>query len=133
MSNYLHKTLVVALLLAFVPTTLILADDETQFLRVVEDDQDHPLALQVAITKYAPRTGGAGIRIDLVSAIHIGDSEYYKELNDRFRIYDALLYELVAPKGAVISRPDTERDGVISNTQIMMKNILDPLDHNQVL
>ena len=125
MSIYRHKILIVALFLAFVPTTLLLADDETQFVRVVEDDRDQPLALQVAITKYAPRTGGAGIRIDLISAIHIGDSEYYKELNDRFQIYDALLYELVAPKGAVISRPGTERDGVISNTQIMMKNILD--------
>ncbi len=118
------RTLVVTLLLAFAPAIPGYADDETTFVRVAEDDHDQPLALQLAIASYASRSGG-GIRVDLVSAIHIGDSGYYEELNDRFRSYDALLYELIAPKDMVISRQDSERSGVVSNTQIMMKNMLE--------
>jgi hypothetical protein len=101
----------------------VCAESETTFVRVAEDDQNQPLALQVAIASYAPRTGDA--RVDLISAIHIGDREYYEELNNRFHSYDALLYELVAPSDAVVSRPDTERSSVISNMQIMMKNMLE--------
>ncbi len=119
------RTLVVALFLLFVPATLVQADDATTFVRVAEDNQDRPLALQLAIARYVPRTGATGTRVDLISAIHIGDSGYYAELNDRFRSYDALLYELIAPKDVVISRQDSERSGVISNTQIMMKNMLE--------
>ena len=119
------RALVVTLLLAIAPAATIYADDATTFVRVAEDDQDQPLALQVAIASYVPRSGATGTRVDLVSAIHIGDSGYYEELNDRFRSYDALLYELIAPKDVVISRQDSERSGVISNTQIMMKNMLE--------
>ena len=117
------KTLAVTLFLVFVLATPIYADDATTFVRVTEDDRNQPLALQVAIASYSPRTGG-DIRVDLISAFHIGDSDYYAALNDRFRNYDALLYELIAPKDVVISRQDSERSGVISNTQIMMKNML---------
>ncbi len=117
------KTLVVTLFLVFVLATPVYADDATTFVRVTEDDQDQPLALQVAIASYSPRTG-RDIRVDLISAIHIGDSDYYAALNNLFRNYDALLYELIAPKDVVISRQDSERSGVISNTQIMMKNML---------
>lgn len=119
------RALVVTLLLAIAPAATIYADDATTFVRVAEDDQDQPLALQVAIASYVPRSGATGTRVDLISAIHIGDSGYYEELNDRFRSYDALLYELIAPKDVVISRQDSERSGVISNTQIMMKNMLE--------
>ena len=39
-----------------------------------------------------------------MGAIHVGDPSYYRELNRRFRGYDALLYELVAPEGTVVER-----------------------------
>lgn len=123
MNRIYCRALVVTLLLAFVSATPAQADDATTFVRVTEDNQDQPLALQLAIASYSPRTG-RDIRVDLISAIHIGDREYYAALNDRFRNYDALLYELIAPKDAVISRQESERSGVISNTQIMMKNML---------
>lgn len=97
----------------------------TEFARVTEDEQRQPLALQLAIATYVPRDGDSGIQIDLVSAIHIGDPEYYQDLNKRFRNYDAMLYELVAPKDTVVSDDDSESRGVISSTQIGMKNMLD--------
>jgi hypothetical protein len=42
--------------------------------------------------------------VDLVGAVHIGDQDYYDELNRRFRKYDAVLYELVAPEGTEVPR-----------------------------
>ena len=118
-----YKALVATLLMVFAPAISVCAEGETTFVRVAEDDQNQPLALQIAIASYAPKSGGS--RVDLISAIHIGDREYYEELNNRFHSYDALLYELVAPRDAVVSRPDSERRGVISSTQIMMKNMLE--------
>ena len=122
----MHKggALAITLILALATTMPVHAGEETKFIRVAEDDQDRPLTLQVAIASYAPSTGG-DIRVDLISAIHIGDREYYAGLNDRFSDYDALLYELIAPKDVVVSERDSERSGIISNTQIMMKNMLD--------
>jgi len=115
------RVLLIALL-AFSATTN--ADDTTEFVRVTEDDQGRPLALQLAIASYVPENSASGVRVDLVSAIHIGDQDYYEELNDRFKAYDALLYELIAPKGATVADRDSEHKGVISSTQITMKNML---------
>jgi hypothetical protein len=67
----------------------------TSFARIAEDAQGRPAALQLAIVTYAPRDGAADFTIDLVSAIHVGDAAYYQGLNERFRAYDALLYEMV--------------------------------------
>lgn len=98
--------------------------DGTTFVRVSEDEQQQPVALQLAIASYVPRDGDGSVQIDLVSAIHIGDAEYYHELNDRFTDYDAILYELIAAEGAVVTGSDSENRGVISSTQIGMKNML---------
>ena len=97
---------------------------ETEFIRVSVDDQDQPLALQLAIVSYVPRNGDSKVRVDLVGAIHIGDTEYYEDLNERFKDYDAMLYELIAPKDTVINDRDPESHSVISSTQIAMKNML---------
>ena len=36
-----------------------------------------------------------GLSIDLVAAIHLGNKEYYDELNETFKSYDALFYEMI--------------------------------------
>jgi len=101
------------------------ADDAgTLFARVATDDQDRPTALQLAIVTYVPERGNARYSVDLVSAIHIAEQEYYASLNDRFEDYDTLLYELVAPQGTVVT-PETERKGFISNAQMTMTRLLD--------
>jgi hypothetical protein len=69
----------------------------TKFLRVVRDDSGKPLAMQTAITRYRPDQGE--LVIDLIGAVHIGEGKYYRQLNDQFELYDAVLYELVAPQG----------------------------------
>lgn len=71
--------------------------DPTQFLRVTKDETGKPLAMQTAITRYRPKQGD--LVVDLVGAVHIGEAEYYKTLNEQFEHYDVVLYELVAPQG----------------------------------
>lgn len=113
-------------LLALLAATAVLANPaETQFVRVAEDEDNRPQALQLAIATYVPEDRRRRFSVDLVSAIHIGDSSYYSELNERFEDYDALLYELVAPKGTVVE-PDSDRPkGFVSSTQLMLTRMLD--------
>jgi hypothetical protein len=108
------------------PNGAALADaaNSTLFVRVAEDRFGQPRALQVAIASYGRRSGEHGLRVDLIGAIHIGDKSYYADLNERFSRYDALLYELIAPKGAVVARDDAGPKGVLSTTQVAMKNML---------
>jgi hypothetical protein len=98
---------------------------ETRFAQVDTDDDDRPRALQLAVASYISADDPDSINVDLVSAIHIGDQSYYAELNERFREYDALLYELVAPKGADVSEQVARRKGLLSSTQVAMTKILD--------
>jgi len=74
------------------------------WVRILRDKRGKPLALEVAIVRYVSTKRQAGEYVDLVGAIHIGDLGYYQKLNERFRQYDALLYELVAPEGTVVER-----------------------------
>lgn len=97
------------------------AESVTQFTRVDEDPEGIPRALQLGIVTYV----GRGVSVDLVSAIHIGDPSYYAELNDRFRDYDALLYELVAPAGIDINEQVAKRKGLLSKTQVTLTKLLD--------
>jgi hypothetical protein len=48
------------------------------------------------------------VQVDLVGVIHVGDKEYYEELNEIFKKYDVVLYELVAEPD---TRPSRERTG----------------------
>ncbi len=87
---------------------------ETEFLRMrvsetKGEERPGPLALETALVSYevAASAGGAaaaGVSIDLIGAVHIGEASYYHELNRLFDRYDVLLYELVAPEGTVIPR-----------------------------
>lgn len=64
----------------------------TVFIRYLRGDEDD--ALQTAIVSYeSPQK----VRVDLVGAVHIADKAYFDSLNQRFKAYDAVLYELVGP------------------------------------
>ena len=112
----------------------------TKWVRLKHDEKENLLALEVAIVRYVPqkvarkmgKNGNyrkAPVYVDLVSAIHVGDRKYYERLNKRFRNYDAVLYELVAPKGRVVERgrgtPNTHPLGALQNG---MKSMLE-LEH----
>lgn len=126
------------ILLALAPVGAVFGESSTTFARVATDEHDTPRALQLAIATYVPKNHNRMLSVDLVSAIHIGDSSYYADLNTRFRSYDALLYELVAPENAIVTSRLAERKGFISNAQLGMTKLLglsfqlDEINYDQV-
>jgi hypothetical protein len=66
----------------------------SDFIRFVEQGEfsGH---LDAAVVSYR---NPKGVRVDLISAIHVADPSYYEMLQQLFEIYDAVLYELVAPE-----------------------------------
>lgn len=106
-----------------------------EWVRLRRDEKGRPLALEVAIVRYVqPKHAKVSPRkapeyVDLVGAIHVGDLGYYRELNRRFRSYDALLYELVAPKGTIVERGrGTSNTNPLGALQNGMKSMLE-LEH----
>jgi hypothetical protein len=74
------------------------AAEKLTFMRVRRDAHERPLALETATGHYVS-TQGKPVIVDLIGAIHIGDADYYRRLNQRFRTYDKVLFELVMPEG----------------------------------
>jgi len=97
-----------------------------QFVRLRRDADEKPLALETAIVRFK-RAGETdeGITVDLIGAIHVGDKSYYAELNRRFRSYDAVLYELVAPEEANVPRPGQSPGLAVGGLQVGMKSMLE--------
>jgi hypothetical protein len=99
-------------------------DSATSFVRVDTDSEGIARALQMSVVTYVPASKDNILSVDLVSAIHIGDPSYYAELNERFREYDVLLYELVAPADAVANNRLAKRKGLLSATQLGLTKLL---------
>lgn len=70
--------------------------------------------------------GPRGQVLDLVSAVHVGEASYYRELNSRFQHYDAVLYELILPEEMAGRRlpQKMEGGGGLSSLQGMMARTL---------
>lgn len=84
--------------------------EPSRFIRTVRDAAGEPAALETATVRYVPagRDGLAGLTVDLVGVTHVGEAEYFGGLDGQLEDYDAVLYELVAPDGAV---PQKGADG----------------------
>ncbi|RMF37356.1 MAG: hypothetical protein D6753_17705 [Planctomycetota bacterium] len=96
--------------------------DELEFVRVKRDGK-RPVALQTAIVTYRGDSPDSP-EVALIGAVHIAEPEYYSRLNQIFRQFDALLYEMVMdPDGGI---PDPEERGVspVSTIQVGMKDAL---------
>jgi hypothetical protein len=77
----------------------------SQFLRLLRDEGQAPLALQAAVVRHVPRDRDETAPVvDLVSAVHVAEKGYYKQLNREFADYDVVLYEMVAPQGTRIPK-----------------------------
>lgn len=115
----------IALLLIMLPPIAADADGvRSEFTRIVTNANGAPESLQLAIVTYAPADTERDVRVDLIGAVHVGEKAYYAELNSLFEGYDALLYELIAPAGTVIT-PDDRPTGMISGLQRGMTAMLD--------
>ena len=92
-------------LIALCPAAACAANG-SKFLRFVPDDAGGG-RLETSVVTYR---NADGVRVDLVGAVHIADAVYYAGLNDDFRHYDSVLYEMVKPRDSAPpgSEPTTE-------------------------
>lgn len=94
------------------------------FMRVKKDGK-RLVALQTAVARYQKRGVIDGPEVTLIGAVHIAEATYYSRLNQLFRNFDSLLYEMVMdPEMGV---PDPEERGVspVSTIQVGMKDALE--------
>jgi hypothetical protein len=100
--------------------------DKQEFLRIQKDDKDTPQSLQLANVRYVPESGiPEGLSVDLISVVHIADKDYYKKLNEEFKKYDVVLYELVAEEGTRVNSNDKGKGkGMLRALQNGLKNAL---------
>lgn len=105
-----------------------------KWVRLLTDKEGEPLAMETAIVRYVPAKAikkGKSAEdydqyVDLVGAVHIGDKRYYRDLNRRFKQYDAVLYELVAPQGTKVPRGrGTSNSHPLGALQNGMKSMLE--------
>ena len=79
----------------------------SDFMRITKlEGKRQPQSMDTAVVRFEDKK--KGITVDLIAAVHIGDKEYYEELNEIFKQYDVLLYELVAEKGTVLDKKAVE-------------------------
>jgi hypothetical protein len=104
----------------------VLEQNKTEFLRIKSDKDNTPVSLQLANARYVPVNGiPSDMYVDLISAVHIADKSYYQNLNELFKTYDVVLYELVAPEGTRVGdKAASEGKSLLSTLQQGMKNVL---------
>jgi hypothetical protein len=122
------------------------ADLGKSWVRLRRDEDHRALAMETAIIRYVPAdayVAGQAVEdyeqyVDLVGAVHIADQGYYDALNNRFRQYDAVLYELVAPSGTVVPRGTRASDrhllGALQNAMtewLEVEHQLEQIDYTQ--
>lgn len=112
------STLLIGLLCCGTPAQA--EDAAERFTRIRKNDAGTALAVETSIATYE-LPGGA--TVDLISAIHVGEKRYYQELNRRFAGYDAVLYELIAPKGFRLTKD--RPDSAVSSVQREIQELLD--------
>ena len=136
--NYFHppvmKQFYVLGFLAFLfPILLVAADAKkdyalSDFMRVTKPEGRRlATSYDIAIAKFTDEKND--IQVDLIGVVHVGDAAYYEELNEIFKRYDVVLYELVADAD---TRPDRHRTrgepSPLSGIQSAMGNAL-ALEH----
>ncbi len=94
----------------------------SKFVRVTKNKRGEPLSLDTAVTGF---THSNGTQVDLIGAVHVGDKQYYKKLNDLFAEYDVVLYELVAPEGTRVPRGGQQSQHPVGRMQEGIKTLLD--------
>jgi hypothetical protein len=99
--------------------------DAAEHMRFVEDE-DGAARLETVVVKM---TGPSGVQVDMVGAVHVADAAYFEGLNERFKGYDAVLYELVGSpeKGKPLGNRAVANDarlGWIGTLQQKMKEAL---------
>ncbi|MDB5295102.1 MAG: TraB family protein [Phycisphaerales bacterium] len=101
-----------------------LDNEPAQWMRFSETGKGEG-KLEVAIGTYR---NDAGVTVHLVGAVHVGDKRYYADLDKLFESYDALLYEMVKPRGTGAPARGARKpggDGMVTLFQRFLKDALE--------
>ena len=111
------------------------AQQESEYVQFVRGNTEWEGELQTAIVNFE---NDAGIQLSLVAAVHLGEEEYYAELNDYFNTQDLVLYELIAEPNQVPVRggrePSSSLIGFIQQSMARFLDIgfqLEEIDYTQ--
>ncbi len=94
-----------------------------EFMRVSKDGSKAK-ALQTAVATYKMAGEEGGVEVTLIGAVHIAEATYYSELNQLFRTYDSLLYEMVMDPSMGVPKPEERGVSPVSTIQVGMKDAL---------
>lgn len=64
-------------------------EEKTDFIRLDEDDM--AARLQTAVTTYQK----GDVLVDLIGAVHVADQVYFEALNEEFKAYEVVLFEMI--------------------------------------
>ncbi len=92
-------------------------------LRAGKDNQPTSLDTEVA-TFQGKGSDDKDVEVDLIATIHVADRGYYDDLNRRFKHYDSVLYELVAPEDMKVTA-DREDTSLLSGFQGGLASMLE--------
>lgn len=98
--------------------------EPAEWMRFSEDGRGNG-KLEVGVGTYR---NDAGVTVHLVGAVHVGDRKYYADLDKLFESYDAVLYEMVKPKGAGAPARNARKpggDGMVTIFQRFLKDALE--------
>jgi len=102
------------------PTADELSSDSSRFLRFVGDSKSGGKLETSEVTF----TNDAGVKVRLISAVHIGEASYYHELQKSFKSSDAVLYEMVSSRGSGPPIRGQHSDSNVSKLQTFLKDQL---------
>lgn len=95
--------------------------EDTRFLRFVGDGiKGGSLETSDAVYQNAD-----GVTVRLVSVVHIGEPAYFRDIQSSFGPCDAVLYEMVKPRGSGAPEKGAHSDSGISKLQRFLKDRLD--------
>lgn len=103
------------------------ADIAEPFIRISKTDSNKAKSLETSVVRFEGAAGTAyeGRSVDLFGVVHIGQKEYYNEIDRLLATYDVVLYELVAPDGTRIRPEDLKgRRSLLASMQTGMKDML---------
>ncbi|MCZ6792744.1 MAG: hypothetical protein O7J95_03930, partial [Planctomycetota bacterium] len=92
--------------------------EPSDFLRFLSEKKGEG-KLETASITYRRRDGA---EVTLIGAVHVGEREYYRRLQEDFATYEALLYEMVHEEGA---RPTQRSDSLLSSFQRGLQYLLE--------
>lgn len=105
------------------------------YIRIRKEAKNRPRSLETSVTRFEGNSDeGTPFFVDLIGVVHVGEQAYYESFNALFENYDAVLYELVAPKGTRIPKGGAIDEGLnpVAALQKGLQTMLDlefQLDH----